>query len=546
MWGGPVQTTIEQSIPLSEVTFVVVDLETTGGSPRGGAITEIGAVTVRGGEVLGTFQSLVDPGQQIPPYVAHLTGIDDRMVAGAPSIGQVLPSYLEFTRGAVFVAHNASFDRAFLDASLVRLDHPQVPRPTVCTAKLARRVVWPDVPNVRLATLARYFRTRIQPSHRALPDAQATAEVLIGLLDLGERLGIRTLGELHHACSARGRPNFGKIALADALPTGTGVYVFRARDGRVLYVGKSRAIRSRVKAYFYGDERKRISDMLDEVASIDGLPTPGGEAEALALEARMIATHEPPYNRQGKGWRTAAYLRLDDGEAWPRLKVVRRPGEDTLLGPFRTTARARMAKEAIEEAFAIRRCTRSMGRSTRFSACALADMGRCLAPCEGRTDPGAYAALVGRIRAVIADPDALLLPLMTRIEELAAAERFEEAASARDRLRIVAEAIWRARTDAWLTAGCQVLRGPRGEELRLDRGALRSDHDHPDPIGVPAPRDRADELAAVRSWIVRHRPALVDATVPLAEPVAGGATLAALRRRLAALDTASDRRRRAA
>jgi DNA polymerase III subunit epsilon len=529
----PVQTTIEQSVPLHEVTFVVVDLETTGGSPTEGAITEVGAVKVRAGEVLGEFQTLVDPQQPIPPYVAQLTGIDDRVVTGMPTIAQVLPSYVEFARGAVFVAHNASYDRAFLDASLLRDDRPPVPAPVVCTAKLARRVVWPDVPNVRLATLARYFRTRVQPSHRALTDARATTEVLTGLLELGERLGIQTLGELFHACSARGRPNFGKIRLAEDLTQGPGVYLFRAHDGRVLYVGKSTGVRERVKSYFYGDTRKQVQDLIAAVVTIDALPTSGGEAEALALEARLITAHEPAFNRRGKRWRSAAYLTLDPDEAWPRLKVSRAATAKVLLGPFPNQARARLAKEALEEAFAIRRCTRSMGRTTRFSACALADMGRCLAPCEGRTDPTAYAGLVTALASAVRDPTLLLRRLVARIDDLAEDERFEEAALARDRLRVLADALWRARIDAWLTAGDLVVRSPAGQRVALHGGAVRSRHDDAGPIGWPPDRARADELAAVRAWIVRHRPAIEEVTVAPSEPVAGGAALAALRARLA-------------
>ena len=311
-----VQTTLDQAVPLAEVTFCVVDLETTGGSPADSRITEIGAVKVRGDERLGIFESLVNPGIPIPRSITHLTGIDDPMVAGAPPIEWVLPSFAEFARGCVIVAHNASFDVAFLNAAFGRLEYGPLPSPHVCTARLARRVVWPDVPNVRLRTLAQYFRTAARPTHRALPDAETTSEVLVGLLRLGERLGIRTLGELHGALRARGRPNFGKIALADDLPRSAGVYLFKDRDGRVLYVGKSKDLRTRVKSYFYGDERKKVQDLLDLVATVQGVAC-GSELEALVLEARLIHEHEPRFNRRGKGWRRYAYLKLDLEEAFP-------------------------------------------------------------------------------------------------------------------------------------------------------------------------------------------------------------------------------------
>ncbi len=538
MWWEPVQTTLEHGVPLREVTFMIVDLETTGGSPIDAAITEIGAVKVRGGERLGTFQTLVDPRQPIPPYVAHLTGIDDAMVADAPPIEAVLPSFIEFARGAVFVAHNASFDRSFLDANLGRLDHDPIAGPVICTAKLARRVVWPDVPNVRLSTLARYFRTRVRPSHRALADAEATTEVLEGLLDQAARLGITTLGELVHACSARGRPHLGKIRLAEELPEGAGVYLFRARDGQVLYVGKSRHVRSRVKSYFYGDERKKIQNLLAQVTSIEALATPGGEAEALALEARLIGAHEPPFNRRGKRWRSSTYLKIDPSEAWPRLKSTRAPaGDDAVyLGPFGGTAAARLVKEAIEEAFPIRRCARAMGRRTRFAPCALADMGRCAAPCDARVDPEGYAAIVRSLVESLTAPDDLLEQLEHRMAELASHERFEEASLARDRLQALAETLWRRRVDAWLTRGRLVLHGPEGERLELRGGSVRSVHADPGPIGSPPPRERADELAAVRSWVIGRRPRIVDSEVAPTEPVAGGRRLADLRGRLRAVE----------
>ena len=274
-------------------------LPISGGSPTDSCITEVGAVKFVGGERVGSFQALVDPEVPIPPFIRHLTGIDDRAVSAEPPIEEILPAFLEFCRGAVFVAHNARFDFSFLNANLTRLDYDPLPPPPVCTARLARRVVWPDVPNVKLQTLARHFRTRVQPNHRALADAEACAEVFHGLLDLGGRLGILTLGDLHQAVRARGRPNFGKIRLADHLPHAAGVYLFRGPDGRILYVGKSKDLRARVKSYFYGDTRKKIDDLLAETVSVDGV-TCDSELEALVVEARLIRAHEPTYNRRGK------------------------------------------------------------------------------------------------------------------------------------------------------------------------------------------------------------------------------------------------------
>jgi DNA polymerase-3 subunit epsilon len=528
----PIQTTLDVGVPLSDVTFCVVDLETTGGSPAEDAITEIGAVKFRGGERLGSFRALVDPQRPIPPYIAHLTGIDDRLVSGQPPIEQVLPAFLEFFRGSTFVAHNAGFDFGFLNANCDVLDYPALPGPPLCTARLARRVVWPDVPNVKLATLANYFRTRAKPTHRALDDAEACAEVLHGLLDLGGRLGITTMGDLTEALRARGRPNFGKIRLADDLPHAPGVYLFRARDGRVLYVGKATDLRARVKSYFYGDERKKVVHLLDEVASVEGIRC-DGELESLVVEARLIRRHEPKYNRRGTTWRRGAYLALDPREAWPRLKVVHaaKPADGRIyLGPFSGAAAARLAKEALEETVPLRRCTTAMGASTRFAPCALADIGRCLAPCDGRTSPERYGELVRRLASSLStSPGELLEALERRMTTLADAGRFEEAASARDRLHALAEGLSRSRVDSWLLgAGRLEVHDDDGRSFRFERGSLQATRAgvSDDPIGEPCPRDRAAELAVVRSWLVRHRPRIDGCDEPLAEPVDGGATLA--------------------
>jgi len=530
-----VQSSFEDlGAPLSQVTFCFVDLETTGGSPADSRITEIGAVTYRGGERLGSFQTLVDPETPIPRFITHLTGIDELTVRDAPPIESALPSFLEFARGAVLVAHNASFDYRFLCAEADRLDYDRPPGPPVCTAKLARRVLQSEVPNARLATLADYFRTATRPRHRALADAEACAEVFHGLLDLGGRLGILTLSDLREAMRARGTPHWGKASMADGLPNGPGVYLFRSRDGAVLYVGKAKDVRARVRSYFYGDDRKRIDDLLASAEGVEAIPC-RTEVEALVLEARLIRRHSPPYNRRGKAWRRACYLKLDLAEAWPRLKVVRKvSGDGAYLGPFRSSKQATLAKEALEEVVPIRRCTRSMGRSTRFSPCALADLGRCAAPCDGQVAPERYEELVRSLHSFLLRPGGLLAALEERMEALAEAERFEEAGLARDRLRALVAALARARIERWLVdAGRLEVESEEGLRLAFREGALVRRGDERG-FTLPVPLDAAEEVRAATSWLAKAPLRLVGADRPPVEPIDGGEAIARLARRLAA------------
>ena len=173
---------------LSETTFAVIDLETSGGSPKSGAgITEIGVVKVRGGVVLGTFQSFVDPGHSLPPFITQLTGITDDMLLSAPFVDEVLPSLLEFLGSpeeTVLVAHNSPFDMSFLKAAALVHEYPWPKYETVDTARLARAVLDRDeVPNCKLGTLAEFFKAQTSPTHRALDDALATVDVLHGIIE---------------------------------------------------------------------------------------------------------------------------------------------------------------------------------------------------------------------------------------------------------------------------------------------------------------------------------------------------------------------------
>ena len=147
--------------PLHEATFCVLDLETTGGRRDSDMITEIGAVKYRGGEQLGVFQTLIDPGTAIPPEITVLTGITSVMVSRAPKIEQVLPTLLEFLGGAVIVGHNVGFDLAFLNSALKRSGRNAWNGAKVDTLALARRLVRDEVPNHKLSTLSKIGRAHV-------------------------------------------------------------------------------------------------------------------------------------------------------------------------------------------------------------------------------------------------------------------------------------------------------------------------------------------------------------------------------------------------
>src|SRR3954471_1594066 len=459
------QVSIEElGTRLADVTFVVVDLETTGGSPKDSAITEIGAVKIRGGQVLGEFQTLVDPGRAIPPYISVLTGITTMMVAAAPRIGAVLPGFLEFARGAVLVAHNAPFDLGFLKAACAESGMAWPAAASVDTAVLARRLLNRDeVPNCKLATLAPYFSATTSPTHRALDDARATVDVLHGLFERLGPLGITSLEELTGLTRQIDPERLRKRHLADGVPRGPGVYLFRGPPpaagpprgagvslsrgpgGEPLYVGTSNDLRSRVRSYFSSSEqRSRITEMVALAQRVDAIPC-AHDLEAAVRELRLIAEHKPRYNRRSRFPERALWVRLTE-EPFPRLSVVRRvrPGAGVFLGPFPDRHAADPAVAAVHEALPLRQCTTRLSPRVPSPACALAGMGRCGAPCTGAQSVEEYASIAAVFRAAVDhDPRALVAPLLARLDRLAGEERYEDAAVLRDRAAVLVRAVRR-------------------------------------------------------------------------------------------------------
>ncbi|GAB3266064.1 DEDD exonuclease domain-containing protein [Nocardioides dilutus] len=456
--------------PLREVTFTVVDLETTGGSAEAGSmITEIGAVKVRGGEVLGEFQTLVNPHTEIPPFIAVLTGISNSMVSDAPTIDSALPAFLEFAAGTVLVAHNAPFDVGFLRHFAQQQGRAWPGFEVVDTAKLARRVITrDDAPNCKLSSLARAFRSTTTPNHRALSDAKATVDVLHGLMERLGGLGVHTLEELQTFSSRVSTAQRKKRHLAEGLPHEPGVYLFRDDRGQVLYVGTSRDLRTRVRSYFTASEtRSRMGEMVGLAQSVQGI-TCSTALEAEVRELRLIAQHKPRYNRRSRFPEKAHFVKLTR-ETWPRLSLVKKVLDDDAdyLGPFGSRQVAEKCLAALHETFPVRQCTDRLARHPSRSACVLAEMGRCLAPCDGSVDEATYASVVRTLRdTLLQRPDEVVEAINSRMAGLAEDQRFEEAGVHRDRLAAFVRASSRTQRLSSLTRCPQLVAVRREDDGR--------------------------------------------------------------------------------
>ncbi|MDO5094120.1 MAG: DEDD exonuclease domain-containing protein [Propionibacteriaceae bacterium] len=428
---------------LSQATFCVVDLETTGAGADA-EITEIGAVKVCGGEVVGEFQTLVRPESAIPAMIQVLTGITDAMVATAPTLNVALPSFLQFAGDSVLVAHNAPFDIGFLKRGCQALGLTWRRRTVIDTVALARQVLLKEeVRNCKLSTLAAYFHASVQPDHRALSDARATVDVLHGLLERVGNLGVDTVEDLREFLTCVTPDRRAKRVWAKDLPEAPGIYWFehaaRNPDGKprteVLYVGKSRNLRKRVASYFSAaEQRSRIHEMVRVATGVRALQC-ATDLEAEVRELRMIAGRAPRYNRRSRNQHRLLWLKLTR-EPFPRLATTRKVGRgDVFWGPFHSAAAAAEVAQALQEAFGIRECKQRLSARSPNRSCALAELGRCAAPCELGPGAASYATRVQSLtRAFAGDVRELLGSAAPRLGRLITQERFEEAGELTGRL----------------------------------------------------------------------------------------------------------------
>src|SRR3989440_109580 len=318
---------------LEEASYVVVDLETTGLRPGSSQICEIGAVLVQGFELVDEFETLVDPRVPLGATVSALTGLTDRQLRGAPPAAAAVRNFLAFAGDSVLVAHNARFDLAFLDRETERLTGSRLAAPVVDTVALARRLLAGRVPRASLAQLSYFFGTSVQPCHRALPDAQATAEVLLALIGLAQERGARTVAELVALAATRTRRGWDKRQLAYGAPPRPGVYLFHDRNDQVLYVGRARDLRARLRSYFRSErQRPAVEAALAAVERIEWRVL-GSELEAALEELRLLRELRPPANARSTRPDRYVYLTARGG----RVVVTSTPSRH---GPIKSRRRA--------------------------------------------------------------------------------------------------------------------------------------------------------------------------------------------------------------
>lgn len=444
---------------LEEATFVVTDTETTGTRVEEDRLIEIGAVKVQGGEVVGTFQQLIDPQRHVPRRITRITGLSTASVFGEPPANEVLPGFLDFLGDGVLVAHNLPFDLRFLQSELERAGLPPIENDALCTLRLARRLL-PSLPSRGLTALAAHFGITNNARHRALGDAEATADILLRFLDrLQSGFGIETVDELigfqrRRYKDATGEPKHVKrireTYLPD-LPDRPGVYFMKRKNGEILYVGKAKSLRNRVRSYFTSVDAHptRTRKLVRDVRVVEWEET-GSELAALLLESKLIKQHLPRYNRAQRRYKSYPFLRLDTTHRFPTLgwtPMIRDDGAE-YYGPLPRRRAAEEIVELVGRVFGLRECDRSTWQSARAhqQPCLYGTMDRCVAPCTDAGTEG-YAAEVERVRRFLRgdDTDDVLATVKAAMKAAAADLQFEQAGWYRDQLERLKRMIARQR-----------------------------------------------------------------------------------------------------
>jgi DNA polymerase III epsilon subunit family exonuclease len=437
------------------VSFVALDVETTGLRPRQHRVIEIGLARYVNGRCTDRYSTLINPERRVPDYIRKLTGLTDGDLIPAPRFGQVAAEVVAFIGDLPILGHNIGFDIAFLNTELERVRLPPVQNPTIDTVGMAMRVLGRKV-RPSLDRVASTLGLASRKYHRALGDAELTAAVALRLLGRAAEEGMSVEALL---AGNRAKPELppgsgqGASTLLDrshleSLPRSPGVYLMIDSNDRVLYVGKAKSIRDRVSSYYsqpLGYTRK-MDGLIEAISRIEHEQT-GSELVALLLESQLIRRHQPPYNRMLSNSESYPYIRIDPANPWPNLRLAkqRRPDGARYFGPYRSRSIAREAIDVLNRRYRLRSCSRGFKTTASYgNPCLELDLHRCEGPCVGRAVADEYRIGVNAVLGLLdLERDDVLSDLEAELTEASESLKFERA----QRLRREIDVLTRLRAE---------------------------------------------------------------------------------------------------
>lgn len=439
-----------ESIDAAKAEFCVLDVETTGTSALSNRVIEIGIVRVKKGKLQDTYSSFLNPGTYIPYHITQLTGIRNEDVVNAPLFAEIMTNIREFIGDSVVVAHNLQFDHGFLSQEFLREGDEFPKNETLCTLKLARRL-YPDLPSKALGSLVKYFKLRHRGVHRALGDATVTAKILLRMLKtLEEEHSVTTLEELlKFQGSSVGKSSsylMVKKKLVDdfaRLPQNPGVYFFMDSAGNIIYIGKAKNLKNRVKSYFASSAPRKTKEIVRRASRLEFTVT-NTELTALLAEAELIKKHKPPKNSLLKKYTNSYFIRILNTHNYPipeTTSIFDFDGND-YFGPYSNRKTSNALIEIIQKTFELRECSEK--EFNKGVPCYLANIQRCTAPCTNPDNSKYNSELLRTYEFLSGQNQFALDRLLNRMKRLSSELKFEEAAETRDTINLVLSQITRS------------------------------------------------------------------------------------------------------
>ena len=421
-------------IPLEKASFSVVDVETTGLSPNKNRIIEIALVKIENLKITDKLNYLINPQTYIPPFITSLTGIDNDDVVGAPIFSNVVDEIISFTENTILTAHNFPFDSSFLNSEFMISGREFINEHSCCTLKIARNI-YPTLQSKSLSSVAHSLNLKNSNAHRALGDAEITAKVLLKMIkELQAKDSITTVGQLlSYQKGYKETPllNVKKELQEDyrSLPNAPGIYYFTNKKDEIIYVGKAKSIRDRVKTYFSTSAPRKAQKIIKQAARLKHIIT-NSELTALLTEAETIKILEPKHNYQLKKFGNKYFIRINKTHIAPNIELTNHfdfDGTD-YFGLFISRRKAVEILEFINKAFAIRECNDKEFKKSK--TCFLYDIHRCAGPCiDDRANKESYKDELEKVYEFLYGKNQFALDrLLNKMKEFSSKEKYEQAA----------------------------------------------------------------------------------------------------------------------
>jgi DNA polymerase-3 subunit epsilon len=383
------------------MNYVIVDIETTGGNPSQGGITEIAAILHDGDRVVDRFHSLIDPERMVPSFITGLTGIDNSMLEGAPTFSEIADELYDFLKGNVFVAHNVNFDYSFIREAL-KFSGIEYNAPKLCTVRLSRKA-FPGFGSYSLGRICGHLSISIKERHRAMGDADATAELFDLIMKRSPDVIYQTLKKSNGESFLP--PHISRERFLE-IPESTGIYYFHDKNGQVIYVGKANDIRSRFKAHFSSSSKDKMQ-LYNEIHDISWELT-GNEFLAFLLESLEIKRLWPKFNKALKynSWNWGLY-QYEDGQGYVRFQIGKNSGNLKPILEFESHSEG--WKYLMDQVAVFSLCPKLAGIQKTAGACYDYQIQKCQGACCHQESPEEYnqkandflASITGQEGAVI-------------------------------------------------------------------------------------------------------------------------------------------------